>query len=101
MKLIIEKLDARYKGFPCWTHRVEFQRTWVSDSREETFRAFINTRIEFWELFGPGCDREELFRVIAVTKATPEWGWWVNPRGQVPYIYFKDGPVLSWFLMRT
>ena len=101
MKLFIEQLDGRFKGRKYWTHRVEFRHEWGAVSREQTFNKFLQTRIQLWEMYGPGCDREEIHRVKNATQTTPDWGWWIDPKGSMPYIYFKNGPILTWFLMQV
>ena len=101
MKTLIEPLDGRHKGAGHWTHRVQFVRDGYGHvAREEVTKNWVGTRILLWETFGPGCDREELYSIIRATLDAPEWGWWTDTRG-VPYIYFKRGPILTWFLMRT
>lgn len=102
MKLIVEQLDGRHKGAGHWTHRVQFVRDGYGHvAREQVTINWVETRIQLWETFGPGCDREELYSIIRTTLNAPEWGWWTDTRGNVPYIYFKRGPILTWFLMRT
>ena len=102
MKLIIEQLDGRHKGTGHWTHRVQFVRDGYGHAaREAVTKDWVGTRILLWETFGPGCDREELYSIIRSTLDAPDWGWWTDTRGTVPYIYFKRGPILTWFLMRT
>jgi hypothetical protein len=104
MKLIVEQLDGRHKGHGHWTHRVQFVRDGYGyAAREAVTKDFVETRNQLWELFGPGCDREELYMISRSIKdiPAPEWGWWTDTRGNVPYIYFKRGPILTWFLMRT
>ena len=105
MNIIVEKLDGRHKGIGHWTHRAQFVRDWNKDlvlgARDAVTKDFVETRTEFWNTFGPGCDREELYNIARATNNTPDWGWWVDPKGGAPYIYFKNGPMLSWFLMRS
>lgn len=103
MKIIIEQLDGRHKGYGRWTHRAEFRREWAPgiNTKVETTKSFIETRNTLWETFGPGCDREELYNIVRSTETTPEWGWWTDPKGGTPYIYFKRGQILTWFLMRS
>lgn len=102
MTIQIEQLDARFKCFPFWSHRAEFPvygpRGFAS--RLEVMKSFVETREELWNTFGPGCDREELHRLCQI-RPGPDWGWWRDPKGGAPYIYFKRGPLLTWFLMRT
>ena len=102
MKTIIERLDRRHKGSTHWTHRVEFQRSWQPGDREATIAAFIKTRNELWESFGPGCDRNE---VTYLSHTVPEfdaaWGWWLNTDSMTPYIYFKQDKILLWFTLRN
>jgi hypothetical protein len=102
MKLFIEQLDGRHKGHGRWSHRAQFVRDgYGHTAREEVTRDFVETRNTLWETFGPGCDREELYTISRAIKETPEWGWWTDPKGGSPYIYFKRGPILTWFLMRS
>jgi hypothetical protein len=104
MKLIVEQLDGRHKGHGHWTHRVQFVRDGYGYSaRHAVTKDWVEIRTQLWETFGPGCDREELYSITRaiIDQPGPEWGWWVDTRGNVPYIYFKRGPILTWFLMRT
>ena len=102
MKIIIEQLDGRHKGYGRWTHRVQFVRDgYGHTAREAVTKGFVETRTTLWETFGPGCDREELYNIVRSTETTPEWGWWTDPKGGTPYIYFKRGQILTWFLMRS
>jgi hypothetical protein len=105
MKIIVEQLDGRHKGHGRWSHRAQFMRDYgvgySNAAREEVTRGFVETRIALWDTFGPGCDREELYSITRATNEAPEWGWWTDPKGGSPYIYFKRGPILTWFLMRV
>ena len=102
MKIIIEQLDGRHKGHGRWTHRAQFIRDGYGHAaREAVTKDFVETRTALWETFGPGCDREELYSIARAIKETPEWGWWNDPRSGSPYVYFKRGEVLTWFLMRS
>ena len=101
MKMVLEQLDGRHKGFRHWTHRVEFQRGWTAGDRESAFAKFLQVRENLWANFGPGCDRDELMYVRrAVPGADPEWGWWTNASDN-PYIYFKQDRILTWFTLST
>ena len=102
MKIIIEQLDGRFKGRRFWSHRAEFRYDWTPGSRQITFQRFIEARTQLWETYGPGCDRDEVYHIKQATQTTPEWGWWLDPSSSDrPYIYFRNGPILTWFLMQV
>ena len=108
MKTSIEQLDGRHKGHEHWTHRVLITRDWRNfpsgaiDSRKETFVFYKNLREELWREFGPGCDREELYKVLRYDpESRPDWGWWIDTKNiSHYYIYFRTGPIMTWFSLR-
>ena len=107
MKTTIEQLYGRHKGHEHWSHLVLITREWpmtssVTDARKETFLFYKNLREQLWAEFGPGCDREELYKVLRYDpESKPDWGWWVDTKNQMHYyIYFRTGPMLTWFQLR-
>lgn len=107
IKTLIEPLDGRHKGHEHWTHRILITRDWTnyagaSTARKETFLFYKNLREELWREFGPGCDREDLYKVLRYDpESRPNWGWWVDSKnGDSYYIYFRNGPIMTWFSLR-
>ena len=97
-------LDSRYRGNQAFKYRLEFFR-YNSIHEPEMHCQFQEMCEWLWENYGPGCEQDHYYSLIAqITKSGnaanakqvgPQWAWHIDPKYKTPYIYIRTDEILS------
>lgn len=73
---LVDKIDRRYKGYPQFTHRLDFkvQRGIVSDNYQRNVLSFYRARELLHSLLGAGVEVDYV-GVISAHLSAPQWAW--------------------------
>jgi hypothetical protein len=90
---ILERLDGRHSGYSSFD-----RRAWLQGPRSESKRNFAQMLEWCWNTWGPGMERDLVYRNQDGT-VKYSWAWHIDQRHGSMYIYLRND-LLPVFLLK-